>query len=58
MNIRVHNEKEAQALVKEWNRSGQNAGEEEISFFKHESEEYVGRVEWADGIQEFIWQPK
>lgn len=57
MEIMVHNEKEATALVKEWNRNGQNAGTNEISFFKHETQEFVGRVEW-DEIHGFIWQPK
>ena len=38
MKIRVHNAKEAGALTKEWNRSGQNAGEN-IEFVSHETDE-------------------
>ena len=55
MEMNVHNMKEATALVKEWNRSGHLAGVSEITFLKHETEEYIGRVYWANDYKGFVW---
>lgn len=51
MKVRVHNANEAKALVKEWNRSGQFAGEN-IKFLAHQDDVLVGMAMWSDRIQE------
>lgn len=55
MEIKVHNKLEAKVLVKEWNARGEVKAKE-ISFFKHESEEYIGRVFWASDYQGYVWE--
>lgn len=51
MKVRVHNANEAKALVKEWNTSGQFAGEN-IKFLAHSDDVLVGMAMWKENIQE------
>lgn len=51
MKVRVHNANEAKALVKEWNLSGQFAGEN-IKFLAHSDDVLVGMAMWEESNQE------